>query len=71
MGGVLSQMIADFKFDIGMKNFDWKDQVFKALACFVNMSIEDSAQKIFIEKKILDDMEQLLKEFKTTDKEEQ
>lgn len=64
-------MIDDFKFDIGMKNFDWKDQVFKALAAFVNLSIEDSAQKIFIEKKILDDMEQLLKEFKTTDKEEQ
>ena len=71
MGGVLSQMIDDFKFDIATKNFDWKDQVFKALAAFVNISIEDAGQKVFIEKKLLEDMEQLLKEFKTTDKEEQ
>lgn len=70
MGGVLSQIVADFKQDIEIKFFDWKDQVFKALAPLVNLSIEEPAQKLFVEKKILDDMELLLKDFKTTDEEE-
>jgi hypothetical protein len=41
---ILSQLIIDFKNDIKEKNFDWIDIVYKQLAVFVNLGIEEKAQ---------------------------
>lgn len=53
-----------------MQGFDWKDMVFKTLACFVNLSIETPAQSLFLRKKLLDDVQTLLTVLKTSDPEE-
>ena len=70
LGGVVSQVIKDFKDDIKDQPFDWKDMIFKILACFVNLSIEAPAQALFIKEKVLDDIQTLLMTLKSTDKED-
>jgi hypothetical protein len=42
-------LIIDFKTDIQEKKFDWVDIVYKQLAVFVNLGIEEKAQLTFIE----------------------
>lgn len=70
MGGVASQVIKDFQEDVKGQGFDWKDMVFKSMACFVNLSIEAPAQSLFLEKNLLDDMQTLLTVLKTSVAEE-
>ena len=70
LGGVATQVIKDFKEDLKEQPFDWKDMIFKAMACFVNLSIEAPAQALFLKEKLLDDMETLLTTLKTSDPED-
>ena len=59
-------MIIDFKNDIQEKNFDWVDIVYKQLAVFVNLGIEEKAQLAFIESGIIAELEELMKSCKTS-----
>ena len=59
-------MIIDFKTDIQEKNFDWVDIVYKQLAVFVNLGIEEKAQLAFIESRIIAELEELMKLCKTS-----
>lgn len=70
LGGVVSQIIKDFKDDIKDQPFDWKDMIFKIMACFVNLSIEAPGQALFIKEKVLEDIQTLLMTLKSTDKED-
>jgi hypothetical protein len=54
-------LIIDFKNDIQEKKFDWVDIVYKQLAVFVNLGIEEKAQLTFIESGMVNDLEELLK----------
>jgi hypothetical protein len=54
-------LIIDFKNDIQEKNFDWVDIVYKQLAVFVNLGIEEKAQLAFIESGIIGELEELMK----------
>ena len=58
---ILSQLIIDFKNDIQEKKFDWVDIVYKQLAVFINLGIEEKAQLTFIESGMVNDLEELLK----------
>lgn len=70
VGGVVSQVIADFQEDVKERGFDWKDMVFKTLACFVNLSIEAPAQSLFLRQNLLDDVQTLLTVLKASDPED-
>lgn len=70
MGGVVSQVIMDFQEDVKERGFDWKDMVFKTMACFVNLSIEAPAQSLFLSRNLLDDVQALLTVLKTSDPED-
>ena len=70
LGGVVSQVIKDFKEDVKEQPFDWKDMVFKAMACFVNLSIEAPAQALFLKEGVLDDVEGLLTALKSPEEED-
>ncbi len=59
-------MIIDFKNDIQEKKFDWVDIVYKQLAVFVNLGIEEKAQLAFIESGIIGELEELMKSCKTS-----
>lgn len=63
-------MIIDFKNDIKEKNFDWIDIVYKQLAVFVNLGIEEKAQFSFIENGIINEIEELVKSCKTSNQSE-
>ena len=70
VGGVVSQVIKDFKEDLKEQPFDWKDMVFKVMAGFVNLSIEAPAQTLFLKEKILEDVERLLTILKSSEEED-
>lgn len=70
MGGVVSRVIKDFHEDVKGQGFDWKDMIFKSMACFVNLSIEASAQNLFLKENVLDDMQTLLTVLKPSEAED-
>jgi hypothetical protein len=43
-GGILSQVVQDFKTDVEAKKFDYFDMATKQLAVFINVSVEECAQ---------------------------
>lgn len=59
-------MIIDFKNEIQEKKFDWVDIVYKQLAVFVNLGIEEKAQLTFIENGIINELEELMKSCKSS-----
>lgn len=42
-GGILSQIIYDFKGDLTLKKFDWLDMMNKQIAVFINVALETPA----------------------------
>jgi len=50
------------------KKFDWLDMMSKQLAIFINVSVEAPAQQTLMKLGTLDDLENLLKQCKTSDK---
>lgn len=70
MGGVVSRVIKDFREDVQGQAFDWKDMVFKVMACFVNLAIEAPARSLFLKENVLDDMQTLLTVLKPSETED-
>ena len=65
--GILSQVHKDFKQDLADKKFDWYDMMSKQLAIFINVSIESPAQQKLLDLGVLNDLEELVKNCKTSD----
>lgn len=66
-GGILSQILHDFKTDLAARKFDWLDMMTKQIAVFINVSLETSAQKMLFEKGLLTDLEQVVMACKSTE----
>lgn len=57
----------EFKVDLNEKKLFWADNISKQLAIFVNVSLEQPAQKLLIDNNILADLDSLLTLCKSTD----
>jgi len=67
-GGILSQVVTDFKTDVKARKFDWLDMATKQLAVFINCAIEEAGQHLFHERLIEDEIQELIKHCKCSDK---
>ena len=65
--GILTQCYKDFETDFNEKKFDYLDMANKQLAIFINVSLEECAQKKLNELGIFTPLEELVKKCKSSD----